>query len=98
MSAPDKKRPRLDGPEDVAENIDDGETEREEKMNVVLALCGSFNPITFLHLRLFGESILCHCQKPPKIYYVSLYEYILLYLTAWKPVIIILILYYRASS
>ena len=31
-------------------------TEEEEgKMKVVLALCGSFNPPTILHLRLFGQ-------------------------------------------
>ena len=27
----------------------------EGKMNVVLALCGSFNPPTLQHLRLFGR-------------------------------------------
>ena len=31
------------------------EEAKEEKMNVVLAMCGSFNPVTFLHLRLFGK-------------------------------------------
>ena len=30
----------------------------EEDMKVVLALCGSFNPITYLHLRLFGKLFL----------------------------------------
>ena len=41
----------------------------EEDMKVVLALCGSFNPITYLHLRLFGKLFLkstfklCMCNQ-----------------------------------
>lgn len=36
--------------------IDSENSTDEDKMNnIVLALCGSFNPITFLHLRMFGK-------------------------------------------
>lgn len=36
--------------------IDCEDSTDEDKMNnIVLALCGSFNPITFLHLRMFGK-------------------------------------------
>ena len=45
---PDSKKRKLEE--------EDSEINSEEGMNVVLALCGSFNPITFLHLRTFGKS------------------------------------------
>ncbi len=42
-----------DGPDLKKRKLELG-TEQGDRMNVVLALCGSFNPPTFLHLRLFG--------------------------------------------
>lgn len=45
---PDSKKRKLEE--------EDSEINNEDGMNVVLALCGSFNPITFLHLRTFGNS------------------------------------------
>ena len=49
------KRPRLDGngsssPPDEREGLD-----LASRTRVVLTLCGSMSPITFLHLRMFGE-------------------------------------------
>lgn len=53
-----RKRPRLEDP-DSSNSVS---SERKEcvgmaagKTRVVLALCGSMSPITFLHLRMFGE-------------------------------------------
>lgn len=36
------------------------EDSESDSMNVILALFGSFNPVTFLHLRTFG---MCHVSN-----------------------------------
>jgi nicotinate (nicotinamide) nucleotide adenylyltransferase len=51
---PDSKKRRIDQLESSGSD--------EDKMQVVLALCGSFNPVTFLHLRLF-ELAKNHLEK-----------------------------------
>ena len=49
-----QKRPRVEG-DDEDENYD--KKDKPEKMKVVLALCGAFSPITFLHLRMLGKQL-----------------------------------------
>lgn len=49
-----QKRPRVESDDDDG-NCD--KKDKNEKMNVVLALCGAFSPITFLHLRMLGKAI-----------------------------------------
>ena len=48
-----QKRPRVESLGDEDENSD--KKDKPEKMKVVLALCGAFSPITFLHLRMLGK-------------------------------------------
>ena len=58
-AAPASKRLRLDREEsEVGVNGDEGEkmaaAAAAAKTRVVLAVCGSFSPITNMHLRMFG--------------------------------------------
>lgn len=55
-ACPDSKRPKLDQPVATEAERKCFDEEDASKTNVVLVLCGSMNPITFLHLRMFGES------------------------------------------
>ena len=49
LAAPEAKRARIDC------NSVEEDSMASNRLRVVLVMCGSFSPITFLHLRLFGE-------------------------------------------
>ena len=54
LEPPDTKRPKLDdGNSSPLPN--ESEAPDMAKTRVALALCGSMSPVTFLHLRMFGE-------------------------------------------
>ncbi len=59
--SPDRKRPKLDESVATAQaNSKEPLPESDSaKTEIVLVLCGSMNPITFLHLRMFGEFHTC---------------------------------------
>ena len=63
-SPPESKRPRTDD----SDSSSAGENERStngmgSRTRVVLALCGSFSPITYLHLRMFGACRFSYCPS-----------------------------------
>jgi hypothetical protein len=70
MSSPQRKRRRTGEGEKHSSTLTDCASSEEmassaSKMRVVLILCGSMNPITNLHLRMFGNwSIHMHAHTP----------------------------------
>lgn len=57
-SSPATKRLRLDPETETEHQSNDTNMATLPKTRVVLALCGSFSPVTNLHLRMFGRSSL----------------------------------------
>ena len=74
MSSPQRKRRRTcEGEKQSSRSTDCASNEEmassASKVRVVLILCGSMNPVTNLHLRMFGNwSIHLHAQTTPCIY------------------------------
>ena len=76
MSSPKRKKRRVGNTAGGSETVKDTSGEdmasaAVSKARVVLILCGSMNPVTNLHLRMFGKWLvnLLHQHAHPKMLY-----------------------------
>lgn len=78
MAEPSRKKPRLEEADGTSASNGNYEASNSKmaaaasKTRVVLALCGSFSPITNMHLRMFGKQ-LASLLNPDPLLTVALY-------------------------